>query len=318
MEKKMKYVLTGICIFLSIFFISCLSFGNKDLLKHFIEDCTKNQRNMVIVHINEIKLWDPRINGIRPLFRNKYIQSNDLFISPSLCFNKEKLLFSKDNRNERSEISGNLVFLSLKDGSSEMVYESKYRIISPCLSPDTKKIAFLSEYKWENLYSLFVYDISTKELSKIIYNNTVYGGGHNNNISWSPNSNEIAYSDAEGFLHIINIETKENRKLIKGYNPLLSPDGMQILFADDHYKPYTPLIYNLTNKQLIKLKVGSGVYNAIWSTDGRYLIIVKMDRSFKNILKLNEWGKEVFVYDIASKKKTGIFKYEGFEYIDFK
>ncbi|OPY73964.1 MAG: translocation protein TolB [Syntrophorhabdus sp. PtaU1.Bin002] len=314
----MKYLTAGICMLLSVLLISCSGFGSQDILKRFLDDCIEKQRHMVIVQLDGIKLWDPKINDIKPLLNNKYMQPHDSIISPSFCINREKLLFSIDKINERGEASANLAFLSLKDGSSDVVYESKNRIVSPILSPNNNKIAFLSEYKRENLYSLFVYDLSSKGVMKLIGNNALYGYGYNYNISWSPDGTEIAYTDTNGFLNIINIETKKNTKLIKGYNPLFSPDGKQILFADDLYKPYTPLIYDLVSKQTRKLKVGSGVYNAIWSPDGKYLIIVKMDSSLKNILKLNEWGKKVYVYDIAEKEKTELFKFDGFEYIDFK
>lgn len=223
-----------------------------------------------------------------------------------------------DETNNDGKTLSKLVLFNLKNKSEEIIYKSDKRIISPIISPDEKTIAFLSDYKWEDTYSLFILNISTKKIAKLLDSNTIYGGGYNFNISWSPDGNEIAYSSKEGFLNLVNIKTGTTEKLIKGYNPLFSPDGKQILFSDSQYKPYTALIYDFASKQIQKLNVGNDIFNAIWSPDGKYLIVVKSHSSFKDILSFNEWGKKVLVYDIAAKGKVDLFKFEGFEYIDFK
>ena len=312
----MKYNLKVIgSIFLSIFLISCSS--DQELLKRFLDDAVKGQRSIVFVQLHEIKLWNPP-NEILSIMKSKDVPIKDSFISPSFCFDKEKVLFSMDETNNEGETLSKLILYNLKKKSEEIIYKSNKRIISPILSPDNKTIAFLSDYKWEDTYSLFIINISTKKILKLLESNTIYGGGYNFNISWSPDSNEIAYSNKEGFLDLINIKTGETKKLIKGYNPVFSPDGKQILFSDSQYKPYTPLICDLASKQIQKLKTGSDVYNAIWSPDGKYLIIVKTYYSLKDRLSFNEWGKKVLVYDIATKENADLFKYKGFEYIDFK
>lgn len=313
---KMKCILRVVGgIILCIFLISCSN--DQELLKRFLNDAVKDQRRIVFVQLYEIKLWKPQ-NETLSIIKSKDTPIKDSFISPSFCFNREKVLFSMDETNNDGKTLSKLVLFNLKNKSEEIIYKSNKRIISPILSPDNKKIAFLSDYKWENAYSLFILNVSTKKIIKLLDNNTIYGGGYNFNISWSSGSNEIIYSSIDGFINLINISTKESRKLIKGYNPLFSPDGKQILFSDSQYKPYTPLIYDLVSGQTQKLKAGSDVYNAIWSPDEKYLIVVKSHTSLKDMLSFNEWGNKVVVYDIATQKKTDLFKFEGFEYIDFK
>ena len=307
--------MAGICILLSVFFISCLSFGNQDLLNRFIEDCIKKQSAMIVVEIGTIKLWDPKLNTTKSLFEKdeyKYIASNESILSPSLCFGNKKILYAK---NIIGENIGKLIFLNLLEKKEKLIFENR-AMWSPALSADNKKIAYLSDYKKDNLFALFVCEINAQKITKIIGN--VYGGGYNYNLSWSPDSTAIAYSDADGFLNVIDINTKEIKKLIKGYNPLFSPDGKQILFSNSQYKPYKPLIYDLASGQTQNLKAGSDVYNAIWSPDGKYLIVVKKHTSLKDMLSFNEWGRKVVVYDIAKKEKADLFKYEGFEYIDLR
>lgn len=311
----MKYSLRVVGIFLCIFFISCSN--DQELLKRFLSEASKDQRTMVFVQLYEIKLWRPP-DEFLSVIKSKDVPIKDSFISPSLCFNKEKILFSMDETNNDGKTLSKLVLFNLKNQSEEILYKSNKRIISPILSPDEKKIAFLSDYKGEDTYSLFVLNISSKEISKLLDSNTIYGGGYNFNISWSPDSNEIAYANKDGFLNVINIKTKINTKLIKGYNPLFSPDGKQLLFSDSKYKPYAPLIYDLLSKQIQKLSAGSDVYNVIWSPDVKYLIIVKKHTRLKDMLSFNEWGNKVVIYEIATKQKADLFKFEGFEYIDFK
>ena len=312
----MKYTLRIVGgIFLCIFLISCLN--DQKLLKRFLNDAVKDQRRIVFVQLYEIKLWNPP-NEIISIIKSKDVPTKDSFISPSFCFNREKALFSMDETNNEGETLSKLILYNLKKKSEEIIYKSNKRIISPILSPDNKTIAFLSDYKWEDTYSLFILNISTKKIMKLLESNTIHGGGYNSNISWSPDSKGIAYSSKEGFLNLVNIKTGKTEKLIKGYNPLFSPDGKQILFSDSQYKPYTPLIYDFASKQVQKLNVGNNIFNAIWSPDGKYLIIVKSHSSFKDILNFNEWSKKVVIYDIAAKEKVDLFKFEGFEYIDFK
>jgi len=312
----MKYYITVISSILLCVSLSSCSDDQK-LLKRFLNDAVKDQRRIVFVQLYEIKLWQPQ-NETLSIIKSKDAPIKDSFISPSFCFNREKVLFSTDETNNDGKTLSKLVLFNLKNKSEEIIYKSNKRIISPILSPDNRTIAFLSDYKCENAYSLFILNISTKKIIKLLESNTIHGGGYNFNISWSPDCNDIAYSNNEGFLNMINVKTRETKKLVKGYNPLFSPDGKQILFSNSQYKPYTPLIFDLASKQIQKLKTGSDVYNAIWSPDGKYLIVVKSHSSFKDILSFNEWGNKVIVYDIAANEKVDLFKYEGFEYIDFK
>jgi len=312
----MKFILKVLGVILSVLLISCSNDNNQELLKRFLNDAGKDQRVIIFVQLNEIKLWESQKNEAFSLIKNKNKKIYDPFISPSLCYEREKVLFSRDEINDEEELSSKIILYNLKKESEEIIYISNKRIISAIMSPDNKNIAFLSDYKKGNAYSLFILNISTNKIWKLLENNTIYGEGYNFNISWSQDSNKIAYSDKEGYLNVINIRTKENNKLIRGYNPLFSPDGKKIIFSNSQYKPYKPLIYELSSKQIQKLD--TGIYNAIWSPDGKYLIMVKKHTNIKDLVSFNEWGKQVVVYEIATKEKTDLFKYEGLEYIDFK
>jgi Tol biopolymer transport system component len=313
---KLTRACINICILLT--FISCSNDASKILLKQFLHECVNKQWNIMIVQVDAVKMWEPKTNLLNKLPLGKKISLNYSIVSPSIYEKGEKILFSVDEISGEGDQSAKLILYMVQNGSEEVLYKSKNRIISPVSSPDNKTIAFLSDYKSGNFYSLFIYNISTRSVSILLDNNVVYGGGYNFNISWSPSGNEIAFTDANYYINIININTKESRKLIKGYNPLFSPDGKQILFSDSQYKPYMPLIYNLSNGQTQKLKTRDEVYNAIWSPCGKYLIVVERYASLKDIFSFNEWGKKLIVYEIATKEKTELFKYEGFEYIDFK
>jgi len=187
--------------------------------------------------------------------------------------------------------------------------------ISPVVSPDGKNIAFLSNRHFDgkkSLFNLYVYDLRSKAVNETKSVRVKHDTAYNASISWFNDRKAIAFTNEEGYICRIDLDTGQIIKYIKGYDPIISPSGMSVLFKTTENKPYRPAIYNFASKEIRKINVFE-VLNAVWSKDDDSIVLV---RNVSRLWTWNEWEREVSIYDLKTAKRSKVFNFEGYEYID--
>jgi hypothetical protein len=295
---------------LLILCIPCLSFGDDIIFKNFIRDYNDNKWKIVVVEKGKIKYGDPISGKTIPLFENRDYSFTpiEMVNCPTLCFNNSKLLIAKNNYSEKN---GKLILIDLKTGVERELIKTN-PILSPTISRDDKYIAFLSDYN-KSLYSLYILDVESGKINKIIDNCVTHGGVYDTAISWGEN-NQLYYSDKNKNINRLDISTNISKRITSGYDPIISPDNREIIYKKNDYKPYTPYVYELESGKTRKIG-GSEIFNAIWVSNNKYYLVV---RNISRIWKWNEWEKEVIIVDIETMAEHKLFQYEGYEYINIK
>jgi len=145
---------------------------------------------------------------------------------------------------------------------------------NPRWSPDGKWIAYTSDETDD--YELYITQSDGKGETKKLTND---GLGYLENLSWSPNSERIAFLDQTGTLYVHTIDGGRTRKAHKFYSYhggsfSWASDSNWIAFAD-HPSPntnYVAYIYDIENDETHQ--VTSGAFDVTWPTfdrDGTYL-----------------------------------------------
>jgi TolB protein len=151
--------------------------------------------------------------------------------------------------------------------------------IKPKMSPDGKKIAYLS---YKDRYSfLYVYDRDSGQsypLSKEV--------GLNAAPAWSPDGRQLAMvlsKDGNTEIYLRNADGSNPRRLTKNKDgdtsPCFSPDGQRIAFVSD--RGGSPQIYvmDINGGDAIRLShQGCNSYDPAWSPDGKYIAYVVEQR----------------------------------------
>jgi Tol biopolymer transport system component len=296
---------------LLILFIAGKSFGDNKIYQNFIKDYNDNTWKIVVVERGKIKYGDPISGKTIPLFGNRDYNFNtpaETVDCPSLCFNNSKLLIAKNNY---SDNTGKLILIDLDTGTEKLLTVSK-PIVSAIISRDDNYIAYLSDYN-NLLYSLYILDLKSGKIETIVDNNIKHIGVYDTAISWG-NKNQLFYSDKDRNINVFDIKTKAIKHIASGYNPIISPDNNKIIYRKRGNKPFTPSVYELTSGKSKKIS-GLETFNAIWSPNSKYYLIVK---NISKIWRWNEWEKSVIIVDVKTMEKHTIFEFEGYEYIDCK
>lgn len=119
---------------------------------------------------------------------------------------------------------------SLKDNTETRIMESTSNDVNPIMSPDGKKVAFLSD-KYKN-YNLFVLNFEDKTTIELDTKDAAAG----ESLVWSSDSKNIAYVVLNGVtkyrVKVANINEKLIRTVGDGYTAAFSPSGESIVFAN--------------------------------------------------------------------------------------
>lgn len=295
----------GFVIALTIFAITSLNF--QPLNSQTMDTCSDMVRKLAIVEVGQISLWIHKAMNV--LIKNAtfpYDSSNELIENPTFINKGDKLLYAK---NIIAEDRGVLVMFDLNSRNEKIVYQG-HAIKSPSISNNEKYVAFLSDRDTRGGYSLYVLEVSSSDLKKIV-NSGVYGEGYNLNISWLYGDENILYSDVNGHINTISFKSLNVEKITYGYSPIASHDGKMIIVNQKGKKPYNPMIYYMEtgNTKVIKSK---RVFNATWVPNRNCILIV---RNVSSIFRWNEWEKEVVMIDVNNLEEEEILKFEGFENI---
>lgn len=139
--------------------------------------------------------------------------------------------------------------------------------------------------------------------------------------AWSPDSTQIAYSQANGADYrtgwsIFSTTLTGSKRLIfsssaTNRNPVWSPDGTQIAFQSLTYSPYQSDIYIMKadGSDLRRVTAGDSIYfDPAWSPDGTKLAY----------FWAGDWDRDILVRDLASGEThnltaafSGVHGYDG-------
>jgi len=95
-------------------------------------------------------------------------------------------------------------------------------------------------------------------------------------VSWSPNSNTMAYS-ANAVIYTYNTENRETKFLVPGKNPSWSPDGKWIGYQG---LDGTPMLLDFARRKTEPLVEGAKcLWSIKWSPDSSFAIFTQYDRA---------------------------------------
>ena len=166
-------------------------------------------------------------------------------------------------------------------------------------SPDGKHMAYISDKSGE--YEIYLQDQQgQQEPLQLTHDGTTY----KYDLTWSPDSKKIMWSDAEFRLKYVDVNNREvtlvdtsRRGEISGYS--WSPDSKWITYSKEADNDMSVVwVYNTTNGE--KFRVTEGWYSssgATFSSDGKYLVFGSQ-RTFDPIYSWVEWN---YAYDDMEK-----------------
>lgn len=148
-----------------------------------------------------------------------------------LSFGKNKeLLYSKKLKDkDMTNIAYQIFKYSFADMKESRLRVSSDNEVNPVLSPDGKKLAFVSD-KYVD-YNLFVMDLQSGDVNIIGMNDAIVGG----TVKWSKDSRYLCYVRLKGAasysVKTADVERKVTYDIGEGYNICFSPNGKEVAYA---------------------------------------------------------------------------------------
>lgn len=201
-------------------------------------------------------------------------------IDYAFSFTPDKRLVFYTNRDGNDEIY--IMDADGKKASNLTNHPSSDRI--PCVSPDGKQIAFLSDRE-EKSGKIYVMDTDGKNLRRLT-NNGYFEDGP----TWSPDGRKIVFTRelkdlkdtsrnavGNGEVFIMDTDGTNEKQLTNkpGYDggPIISPDGKQIAFyGKSENGKYDIFIMDIEGNNLVNLtRDDTEDYSPSWSPDGKWI-----------------------------------------------
>ena len=171
-------------------------------------------------------------------------------------------------------------------------------------SPNGSKIAFVSDMSGEE--EVYVIDQDgSGEPEQLTSGST----GMLYSPVWSPDDSHIAYSDKEGRLFVVNVESKNKKEIADERNGQLlnyswSPNGGYLALTLNDVNGFSSIhIYSMANERL--QRVTAEIFNEFdfaWDPEGNYLYYLA-DRSLAPQIGSFEWNyvvdRETYIYALA-------------------
>ncbi len=170
----------------------------------------------------------------------------------------------------------------------------------PSWSPDGRLVAFVSDQSGEEQVHVVKQDGGKPEqLTEGVY-------GRLYRLAWSPDSKQIAFSDKEGKLHVLDVASKEVREVADEPRGRItdhtwSPRGGYLAFTVSvSARANSIFIWDASVGKLHQ--VGDELFDEhspAWGINGDYLYYLS-DREFSPLISSTEWN-------FATNRQTGIF-----------
>lgn len=175
-----------------------------------------------------------------------------------------------------------------------------------CWSPDGKTIVFISDLSGEE--QIYLINQEGGDMQQL----TTDFAAMLSSLSWSPDGKHLAFTDKDGVLYALNVETKKVIKVADdefagGIYYDWSPNGGYIALTLGNINGFNSLyIYSLQDKKLHRITDDYfNAYNPAWGTNGDYLYYLS-DRSFAPQISTIEWNfalsREVGLFAMALRK----------------
>ena len=174
-------------------------------------------------------------------------------------------------------------------------------------SPDGSTIAFISDRDGEEEIYLIAQD-GSGDLEQLTADNSTYLFG----LAWSPDNEHIAYTNSEGKLLVVNVETKQVQEIADERYGLIgggawSPQGGHIAFALNEESGFSSIhVWSAEDGQV--RRITDAVFNEFspaWDPEGNYLFYLS-DREFAPQLGSFDWNfvvdRETYIYALALRK----------------
>jgi tricorn protease len=174
-------------------------------------------------------------------------------------------------------------------------------------SPDGSTIAFISDRDGEEEIYLIAQD-GSGDPEQLTDGNSTYLFG----LEWSPDSEQIAYTNSEGKLLVVNVESKQVREIADERYGLIgggawSPNGGHIAFTLNEETGFSSVhVWSAADGQV--RRVTDALFNEFsptWDPEGNYLYYLS-DREFAPQLGSFDWNfvvdRETYIYALALRK----------------
>jgi WD40 repeat protein len=195
--------------------------------------------------------------------------------------------------------------------------------LSPALSPDGKRVVFLSE---KSLFSINMYvaDVATGKITRQLVKTE--GDPHFESLQfiesagdWAPDNRRVVFaalSKGRPVLAIVDTNTGDREAehafpdLDQIFNPAWSPDGNRVAFSGMRGGLLDLYVFDLTSRQTTQLTSDAfGDYDPEWAPDGRSLAWVT-DRFSTNLDRLEFGNYRIGRIDVASRAVTQLTGFE--------
>ena len=201
--------------------------------------------------------------------------------------------------------SADLIVYDIAPQKQETILSMPY-LFGPRWSPDGDRIAFSGRSGATGSFDLNVYELRTAKVSQIVAGELPSGEGY---FDWSPDGKKIVYENVDGYIRIIDAQTKENRALGKGGSPRWCPDGKQISYHKDG--EVAVVLQNVESGQSRTIFVGEKVGSPTWSPDGRYITYSQLygdiSKQLHDLSKLTDTHGDLWVLDTQSGVEVKLF-----------
>ncbi len=136
---------------------------------------------------------------------------------------------------------------NISDAKLESLFNWKSLETSPHISPDGKKIAFVSDIAFARRPQIYIHNLATKKTERVTFK-----GNYNSSPKWSPDSTKLVYeSQKKNIFQLFkyNLNTRRHVQLTFGNHdsekPDWSPNGKQIIFSAKFQK--VPKLYYISS-----------------------------------------------------------------------